>query len=1790
MGVRLSLLLWVLPRFIFPGGVHPWLAAWNLHFHWLLDLPSPLHCSGSSVCPSTPESSLGSLLAWAGTPTRSLSDSGGLWCRSQGLLHKLHLWLRILLGYLVGVALLLLHSRWALFLLSALFLRQLLLLFVEVRPGRKLQDPSLSAPRGCYLKLAAWVVIWTTLKAGFAELGWQASGPERSYQTGWDHPIGQSKFERGQGCTWCSEPKVFNPLGALELPLPIGIAWDLSAIPLRSHIPFLPRRKQEPIVKELVSLTQVFRSNGGCGSYFRRPGTCGSGKGCICVRVEFRGRGGWYKGSLCNGHFEEGRWLPASHSRRLPIYRGSDRGCRGCGLGIGSVCVPSGDSFGCRRWCRSSHWRGGACGGGRYGSGNSAIYEACRGVRGGCNAFSSRRSFRFSLWRRVGCKVASLASGGFASFRGLVCTRGHSRQRGQHPKEPKSSSAKAKAGSRWGYRFRRSSKTKEAHNRFVGRECADGDGHFASSLPADEGAHGQAAHHGGSAEEKSVPGCSSESTSFLVLGRRFSGGFSSKSIWIPPQSTEDESGFGALLWRRSGKGTGIGSAQRGASAGGHGTGHFGPVDSAEFPCRNLGGGPAGSHARSSRSNNGDKRGSGQSQTSSRVGSAEGHFLSFSGSSNEQEDDAYVFDGPALSSASPTRSDGHPLSGEVWRLWEAEGVGADPVPTDDYAGLCHGGELGGLEGHPGPFDSDGGASLPRLRSLRPGSTIDVAGRSTCGGVHKSSTLAGISSKGILAIGRSEVDHGGFGISEGARHDCGEEVGDPRRKGFWKWRRSYLETRSQAKARSKEEGKRKRKRCQRGGDGGAVSSVHNEPVLNHIDSTLTFLKWAICLPRWVLATRNDYAWHLARSFSVEWHGPTMRSTVFPLPVPFPKCFGGSGPQLSRSRMKVVALKRLVHLIVVALNYMHLGRFATLQELGRFPNGHQLACFRRLYNYVAVCGYRSEPLPVVPGRAGAELISCMDTLERYLVEHGDFAGGYGGERRTPFVPRREDEDEKAVSYPQLKPYRALDPDRLRISGRGRWPLADYLEGVLWLPFVEPAILRHHQDVSGCPMPSFAGERRSDYLKLAGRWDALGLLRLHEDDGEVGYCKIFNTWKNKEQDRQIGDRRAVNAQECSISGPSSRLPSGPTLLNLHCLRGECIRGSVTDRRDFYHQVYVTRSRSATNMVPFSFTREELGGLSALEQFDESVQVGAFDRMIHGDRYGKEPLRKGQPSELHPAFGALYQGDHLGVEFALAGHESLLQREGLLVEDERLQSQSALPLGVTWQGLIIDDFFVISAQPVSRPVEKCDAFLHLVKAREAYERHSLPGSPEKDVVAALTFKAAGAEVDAAKEVTSRGMCTVGAPLQKRLGLGLLSLRLASLDGISSRVAARVSGSWVSVLLYRRCISSVVDDLFALGARYEEEGEDVMLPLSRRVSQELTFLAVLSPIAVSDVASPFSRTVYATDSSMEKGAIVETKVSSDLAKGLWLGGDKRGCYTKLQNPFRAVRRQVFRGIDEDLLDDNSDGEGLEVLASGVQKGIPFFFDFVEVCGGVGAVSHAMDLLGFSVAPVLDLSDSSHYDLKDLRLLEWIYHMLEQNRFRSVMLEPPCTTFSPAAHPAVRSYECPTGFNRKLTKVWVGNRLAFGSFSIMMVAKRNRRPSLMEQPRLSKMCWLSIWKWLRAHGCEEFVCASCMFKSIHRKEFRLLSFGLPADEMDVRCCGGHQHVRIEGRYTRGSAVYTPDLAMHFARGFAKGLRKVRREDAEGEVDASRKKESRSMISCQVEDGRRWGPGSGKVAPT
>ena len=109
----------------------------------------------------------------------------------------------------------------------------------------------------------------------------------------------------------------------------------------------------------------------------------------------------------------------------------------------------------------------------------------------------------------------------------------------------------------------------------------------------------------------------------------------------------------------------------------------------------------------------------------------------------------------------------------------------------------------------------------------------------------------------------------------------------------------------------------------------------------------------------------------------------------------------------------------------------------------------------------------------------------------------------------------------------------------------------------------------------------------------------------------------------------------------------------------------SITDHRDFYHQASVTSERAHTHLLPFRFTSEELSGTEAfLEYSQRELKKGKGRIEEVGDRLGFDDVGKRAsdlPDGFFAGFKSLVQGDHLGVEFALAAHQGLLESAGLL-------------------------------------------------------------------------------------------------------------------------------------------------------------------------------------------------------------------------------------------------------------------------------------------------------------------------------------------------------------------------------------------------------------------------------------------------------------------------------------------------------------------------------------------------
>ena len=80
-----------------------------------------------------------------------------------------------------------------------------------------------------------------------------------------------------------------------------------------------------------------------------------------------------------------------------------------------------------------------------------------------------------------------------------------------------------------------------------------------------------------------------------------------------------------------------------------------------------------------------------------------------------------------------------------------------------------------------------------------------------------------------------------------------------------------------------------------------------------------------------------------------------------------------------------------------------------------------------------------------------------------------------------------------------------------------------------------------------------------------------------------------------------------------------------------------------------------------------------------------------------------------------------------------------------------------------------------------------------------------------------------------------------------------------------------------------------------------------------------------------------TDSSSHKGAVVSREVPNDVIEALWLSGDRRGHYTRLDSHVKELRAIVG---DPDDLHSFEEFQGVSPV-----KQPDFIFDFVEICGG-----------------------------------------------------------------------------------------------------------------------------------------------------------------------------------------------------------------------------------------------------
>eukprot|EP00438_Fugacium_kawagutii_P011579 Skav215976 [mRNA] locus=scaffold1856:11743:18721:+ [translate_table: standard] len=914
-----------------------------------------------------------------------------------------------------------------------------------------------------------------------------------------------------------------------------------------------------------------------------------------------------------------------------------------------------------------------------------------------------------------------------------------------------------------------------------------------------------------------------------------------------------------------------------------------------------------------------------------------------------------------------------------------------------------------------------------------------------------------------------------------------------------------------------------------------------------ATLSYPKW--CARLISCAIRSRCAFSVFLSFAIV----TSRSkpdrllpapTFFPIPITSWDLFNGM-PAASRSKPSASLLDKVVFVMVAALNFWHSGGvFVEREKLQRGLNPQHVRLVKHLKALVKSDDPSISFDVCKAGRRFPELTARLAELTEYATKKGLGADPYT--KTFPGVEEGPTVDNSVM--PELEPYRDLDPSRLLLTGRAHWDITEFLSDNMVMVYRDPRVLEFGASPSDYPRIRDSVET---VRELADVWDKNGLLVAHFDSRGIErpaeLVRVFNTYKGPLHDRQIGDRRGRNSVEQKVLGPSRWLPAAPDLQDLMVdPQTQKVYMSVSDRKDYYHQIWVTKARALSNTVGPGIPTEWLEGTSVWPELLRMQKKQKYVRAVHGDLLGKEPRKKTAALARDTcwiAFGSIFQGDHAGVDLATEGHVQLLKDHGLLEDGARIQSQAPLRSSTEAQGLCIDDYFSISVEDCGVEKERSGSAKNLKKAQGAYDDVGLLGSPEKDVKAESEAKVIGGYINSSDRARKVGLVTLGPTLQRKLALSYITLMLCNLGFTTDSLHLCIMGAWVSMMMFRRPMMSLLDASFRF-VNFEDvdSSKPRVLKMSRKVKNELTMVAVLMPLLVTELSAPYHTDLFATDASLKRGAVVRSHSEKDRVEVLWKSCRSKGSYTRFRTRHELLSQAL--GVSEDFEEACHEKE--------VSRPLAFRFDFIEVFSGASEVTKFVSELGFSVGPCIDLSESAEYNLEYIHVTSWLCHLCSEGYLCGFMLEPPCTTFSIMRRPQLRSLEEPFGFDPHDPQTALGTLLAQRAFQMMRTGMINEVPGILETTYSSRLRALPSFEALRKEPSADMCRTdSCRFGSIHMKPFRFLSVHVSLRGLARRCQCKSKHVKVEGKYTKASATYTTELSWELARSIGRSMQARKR---------------------------------------
>ena len=619
----------------------------------------------------------------------------------------------------------------------------------------------------------------------------------------------------------------------------------------------------------------------------------------------------------------------------------------------------------------------------------------------------------------------------------------------------------------------------------------------------------------------------------------------------------------------------------------------------------------------------------------------------------------------------------------------------------------------------------------------------------------------------------------------------------------------------------------------------------------------------------------------------------------------------------------------------------------------------------------------------------------------------------------------------------------------------------------------------------------------------------------------EIFEVPKDDVTTRAVFNRIPQNSYEVHVGGSASSTPSGHSLVDIDLGPSDFLAIYSEDLSDFYPAFEGTLARAATNVVGRVFSSHQFRGTHA---------YAALQRAC---------ARSGQPVPNKVVAGnqGLVMGDLNACDWAVEAHLSLLRSSGGFPPAEMILNRQILPRGAILQGVVIDDRFILTLGPRSDPLLHERALSRMVRARDRYAQVGLIHSEKKARQGITRGVVVGAELDGV-------LGTVGAEVARRKRLSEVSLYLAAHPRTNGHAARALISTWTHSLMFRRPMLCILGQAYSDLPPIPQDPLVYDLPQSTR--DELCMLSLLAPLMETDLRARPSKDWFSTDASTGGLGATRASIPPRISAELYRRRPQRGSTHPMYTPDAAA---LYAEGELDAEDLSPPPVGLPAPGRALVE----FFDLLELCCGARSplINSALDR-GLRCGPKIDLAIHSSWDLANARVFEWVFYLLRSGRVRHFHSGVPCTTFSIARKPALRSRDLPWGLNPKCPLTASGNFLLQLTLLCLFIVARTPGTSGSHEHPASAFSWrVRQWDQLKSLApCQCLCLAMCQFGVSYRKATRLFTVRAAFLAPLERKCPGvsehHTHEHLTGSKTTAAAEYPPAFCDAFTELLAKDL--------------------------------------------